>query len=232
MFNINKNDQFFLNLKNKSIHNIDDFLISTCNRTAFNLINNWPNWEYRRIIIIGEKGSGKSHLASIWQKKTKASVLNLKNFKKNSLDKIFLKNKHFIIDNISSIIQNANLKERADIEKHLLHFYNLIDEKKSYVIFTDIRPPKFWNLKLPDLKSRLMATFSVLIKKPDDEFLSFLLVKLFADKQILIDKKIIKFIVYRSERSFTSLQSLVNKIDKQSLITKKKININFVKKLI
>ena len=86
MFNINKNDQFFLNLKNKSIHNIDDFLISKCNQKAFNLINNWPNWEYRKIIIIGEKGSGKSHLGSLWQKKTNASVLNIKNFKKNSLD--------------------------------------------------------------------------------------------------------------------------------------------------
>ena len=70
------------------------------------------------------------------------------------------------------------------------------------------------------------------IKKPDDELLSSVLVKLFIDKQILIDKKIIKFIVYRSERSLNNLQKIVDKIDEQSLIAKKKININFVKKLI
>ena len=77
-----------------------------------------------------------------------------------------------------------------------------------------------------------MATFSVLINQPDDEFLSFLLVKLFADKQILIDKKIIKFIVSRSERSFANLQLIVDKINKESLTTKKKINLNFIKELI
>ena len=77
-----------------------------------------------------------------------------------------------------------------------------------------------------------MATFSVLINQPDDEFLSFLLVKLFADKQILIDKKIIKFIVSRSERSFANLQLIVDKIKKESLTTKKKINLNFIKELI
>jgi len=37
------------------------------------------------------------------------------------------------------------------------------------------------------------------------------LIKLFLDKQILIDKKIIKFIVYRSERSLTNLQKIVNR---------------------
>ena len=62
--------------------------------------------------------------------------------------------------------------------------------------------------------------------------LSLLIVKLFADKQILIDKKIIKFIVNRSERSFANLQSIVDMVDKKSLTTKKKINLNFVKELI
>ena len=118
------------------------------------------------------------------------------------------------------------------MEQNLLHFYNLIEEKKGYLILTSPIAPKLWGIILPDLKSRILSSTTVNIKKPDDELLSSVLVKLFVDKQILIDKKIIKFIVYRSERSFTSLQSLVNKIDEQSLITKKKININFVKKLI
>ena len=55
---------------------------------------------------------------------------------------------------------------------------------------------------------------------------------MFADKQILIDKKIIKFIVNRSARSFANLQSIVEMIDKKSLSTKKKLNLNFVKELI
>ena len=104
--------------------------------------------------------------------------------------------------------------------------------KKGYLLITETKHPKFWGIKLPDLKSRVLSSITVKIKRPDDGLLSSVLIKLFLDNQILIDKKIIKFIVYRSERSLTNLQSIVNKIDKKSLMTKKKINISFVKKLI
>ena len=73
---------------------------------------------------------------------------------------------------------------------------------------------------------------AVKIKRPDDALLSSVLIKLFLDKQILINKEVIKFIVRRSERSFDNLEKIVNKLDNKSLITKKKINITFVKKLI
>ena len=196
------------------------------------MINRWPNWSSRKIIIFGDSGTGKTHLSRIWQKKTSAIILNLNKFKKIRFDNFFLKKKFFIIENISNFFDKIKKKDKDNLEKNLLHFYNLIEEKKGYLILTALNSPKFWKINLPDLKSRILSSIAVKIKKPNDELLSSVLVKLFLDKQILIDKKIIKFIVYRSERSFTNLQNIVNKIDKQSLITKKKINISFVKKLI
>jgi len=228
----NKNIQLSFNLKKKKIYEKDDFLVSKSNKEAYKFINKWPNWESRKIIIFGDSGTGKTHLSKIWQKKTSAIILNLNKFKKIKFDNFFLKKKKFIIENISNFFDKIKKKDKENLEKNLLHFYNLIDEKRGYVVLTASIAPKFWGINLPDLKSRILSSTTVNIKKPDDELLSSVLVKLFIDKQILIDKKIIKFIVYRSERSFTSLQSLVNKIDEQSLITKKKININFVKKLI
>ena len=228
----NKNIQLSFNLKKKRIYEKDDFLVSKSNKQAYKLINRWPNWSSRKIIIFGDSGTGKTHLSKIWQEKTSAITLNLNKFKKIKFDNFFLEKKKFIIENISNFFDKIKKKDKDDLEKNLLHFYNLIDEKKGYVVLTASIAPKFWGIKLPDLKSRILSSITVKLKKPNDELLSSVLVKLFLDKQILIDKKIIKFIVYRSERSFTSLQSLVNKIDEQSLITKKKININFVKKLI
>ena len=228
----NKNIQLSFNLKKKKIYEKDDFLVSKSNKEAYKFINKWPNWESRKIIIFGDSGTGKTHLSKIWQKKTSAIILNLNKFKKIKFDNFFLKKKKFIIENISNFFDKIKKKDKENLEKNLLHFYNLIDEKRGYVVLTAAIAPKFWGINLPDLKSRILSSTTINIKKPDDELLSSVLVKLFIDKQILIDKKIIKFIVYRSERSFTSLQSLVNKIDEQSLITKKKININFVKKLI
>ena len=227
-----KNIQLLFDLKKKKIYEKDDFLVSDSNKEAYQLINRWPNWSSRKIIIFGDSGTGKTHLSRIWQKKTSAIILNLNKFKKIRFDNFFLKKNIFIIENISSFFDKIKKKDKDNLEKNLLHFYNLIEEKKGYLILTALNSPKFWKINLPDLKSRILSSIIVKINKPNDELLSSVLVKLFLDKQILIDKKIIKFIVYRSERSFTNLQNIVNKIDKQSLITKKKININFVRKLI
>ena len=227
-----KNIQLLFDLKKKKIYEKDDFLVSDSNKEAYKLINRWPNWSSRKIIIFGDSGTGKTHLSRIWQKKTSAIILNLNKFKKIRFDNFFLKKNIFIIENISSFFDKIKKKDKDNLEKNLLHFYNLIEEKKGYLILTALNSPKFWKINLPDLKSRILSSIIVKINKPNDELLSSVLVKLFLDKQILIDKKIIKFIVYRSERSFTNLQNIVNKIDKQSLITKKKININFVRKLI
>ena len=232
MVHINKNIQLSLNLKKKRIYEIDNFLVSNSNKEAFELINRWPNWTTRKVIILGDNGTGKTHLSTIWKKKTSATILNIKKFKKIKFENFFLKKNFFIIENIELFFDKINDKEKQELEKKLLHFYNLIEETKSFLIITSSKSPKFWGIKLPDLKSRILSSITVKIKKPDDKLLSLVLVKLFHDKQILIDKKIIKFIVYRSERSFANLENIVNKIDKQSLITKKKININFVKKLI
>ena len=227
-----KNIQLLFDLKKKKIYEKDDFLVSDSNKEAYKLINRWPNWSSRKIIIFGDSGTGKTHLSRIWQKKTSAIILKLNKFKKIRFDNFFLKKNIFIIENISNFFDKIKKKDKDDLEKNLLHFYNLIEEKKGYLILTALNSPKFWKINLPDLKSRILSSIIVKINKPNDELLSSVLVKLFLDKQILIDKKIIKFIVYRSERSFTNLQNIVNKIDKQSLITKKKINISFVKKLI
>jgi len=230
--NNKKNVQLSLNLKKKGIYEEDDFLVSSSNKEAYKLVNSWPEWRSRKIIIFGDSGTGKTHLSKIWQKNTSAIILNLNQLKKIKFESFFKKKNIFIIENISDFFDKINNKEKNNLEKQLLHFYNLIEEKKGYLLLTSLIAPKLWKISLPDLKSRILSSIAVKIKKPNDQLLSSVLVKLFVDKQILIDKKIIKFIVYRSERSFANLENIVNKIDKQSLITKKKININFVKKLI
>lgn len=230
--NNKKNVQLSLNLKKKGIYEKDDFLVSSSNKEAYKLVNSWPEWRSRKIIIFGDSGTGKTHLSKIWQKNTSAIILNLNQLKKIKFESFFKKKNIFIIENISDFFDKINNKEKNNLEKQLLHFYNLIEEKKGYLLLTSLIAPKLWKISLPDLKSRILSSIAVKIKKPNDQLLSSVLIKLFVDKQILIDKKIIKFIVYRSERSFANLENIVNKIDKQSLITKKKININFVKKLI
>ena len=187
--NNKKNVQLSLNLKKKGIYEEDDFLVSSSNKEAYKLVNSWPEWRSRKIIIFGDSGTGKTHLSKIWQKNTSAIILNLNQLKKIKFESFFKKKNIFIIENISDFFDKINKKEKNNLEKQLLHFYNLIEEKKGYLLLTSLIAPKLWKISLPDLKSRILSSIAVKIKKPNDQLLSSVLVKLFVDKQILIDKK-------------------------------------------
>ena len=43
-----------------------DFLEGPANEAALSLIESWPDWPNRIMLLVGPEGSGKSHLAAIW----------------------------------------------------------------------------------------------------------------------------------------------------------------------
>jgi len=51
IYKINKNIQLSFDLKKKKIYEKNDFLVSKSNKEAYKLINRWPNWSSRKIII-------------------------------------------------------------------------------------------------------------------------------------------------------------------------------------
>ena len=46
-----------------------DYYVSSNNFSAFKLIDEWPNWPGKWLNIFGERGSGKTHLSKIFEKK-------------------------------------------------------------------------------------------------------------------------------------------------------------------
>ena len=55
----------------------EDFLVSPSNERAYGLIERWPDWpDTRARASTGPKGSGKSHLASIWAASARAWTID------------------------------------------------------------------------------------------------------------------------------------------------------------
>jgi len=77
--------------------------------------------------------------------------------------------------------------------------------------------PMSWPVTLPDLRSRLKAATVVEIGEPDEELLSQVIVKLFADRQLYIDDKLVLYIVNRMERSLNAAQTIVERLDRLAL---------------
>ena len=49
-----------------------DFYVSESNQEAYNFVDSWPKWIKKIVNIYGDHGSGKTHLSSILQEKTKS----------------------------------------------------------------------------------------------------------------------------------------------------------------
>ena len=70
------------------------------------------------------------------------------------------------------------------------------------------------------------------IEKPDDELMFALLLKNLSDRQILIDKKLINYIIKRIDRSYSKIFDFIYKIDEMSLKKKKSIDFKIIKEVL
>ena len=102
-------------------------------------------------------------------------------------------------------------------ERSLLHLYNNLRETKGSLLLTAGAAPAQWNIKLPDLRSRLLASPAVALAAPDDALLSALMIKQFRDRQLEVGAEVIEFLLPRLTRTPEALRDLVAALDRASL---------------
>jgi chromosomal replication initiation ATPase DnaA len=214
-------NQLLLNFEYKQNFKDEDFYVSKSNYHAFNLINSWPKWEQNVLNISGDKFSGKTHLSNIF----------LKKFKGIKIDANFFEDKNFkelkIHENI--ILDNMGL----NINENLIYsLFNIIDQDNKYLIINSLNPISEIDFKLEDLRSRTKNCLLAKIEKPDDELVFAMILKNFSDRQIIIDKKLIDFIIKKVERSYSKIYEFIYKIDELSLKKKKKIDFKTIKEVL
>lgn len=195
----------------QSEYHESDFILSLCNLDAFNSITQNNKWINNRFLLIGEEGSGKSHLAHIWKEQQNAKELQE--------NEPFEASSAFLIENIE-LIKN---------EEYLFHLLNYCQNNSLTLLMTASHYPEY---ALKDLNSRIKATLNTYIKNPDEEFIQVLIRKFFTDQQLAVSEEVVSYLVARVERSFTYLKNLVSTIDKLSLEEKRNITIPFVKSVL
>jgi chromosomal replication initiation ATPase DnaA len=94
------------------------------------------------------------------------------------------------------------------------------------------RPVGAWTLRLPDLASRLRAAPAVAIGPPDDALLGAVLLKLFADRQLVVSEAVIEYLVRHMERSFGAAQAIVGGLDAASLRQQRPITVALARALL
>lgn len=184
-----------------------DFLVSSCNADAFGLIERWPDWPARSLVLYGPSGSGKSHLARLWCERSAALLVSGDELSGAAPDRLAAVGAVAIDD-----------ADRAD-ERILLHLCNCITEAGAGLLLTGNRPLGAWTVVLPDLASRLRAMPAVGIAPPDDALLAAVLIKHFADRQLAVRPDVVSYLVPRMERSFAAAAALAARLDRSTLGT-------------
>ena len=185
----------------------EDFLVSPSNEQAYGLIESWPDWPDMILVLVGPRGSGKSHLASIWATNAHAWTIDAVAI---SHDKV-----PHLVSNGALAIEDMDRGERD--EAALFHLLNLAREKKASLLITCETPPDRWSLRTPDLLSRLRLAPSVALDAPDDALLKAVLVKLFVDRQLVVDTSVVDYIALRIERSLAKASEIVALLDREAL---------------
>src|SRR5262249_14701410 len=76
-------------------------------------------------------------------------------------------------------------------------------------------------LGIADLTSRLKALPVVTMAPPDDTLLRAVLLKLFCDRQVVVDDGLIGYVATRIERSFAAARALVALLDAEAMRRKR-----------
>jgi chromosomal replication initiation ATPase DnaA len=192
----------------------EDFLVSPSNEAAYGLIERWPNWPDTILLLCGPRGSGKSHLASIWATAARAWTVQSTAVRTDEVP--------HLVSNGALAIEDA---DRGDYdEAALFHLLNLARERKASLLITCETAPDHWGLCIPDLLSRLRLAPSVSLEPPDDALLRAVLVKLFVDRQLVVDTSVVEYIAVRIERSLRRAAEVVVELDREALSRGRRIS--------
>lgn len=199
----------------------DDFLVTGSNAAAVTLVDQWPAWPSKAVMLVGPPGSGKSHLAEVWRQRAEAKFARAQD--------VQVENAPELLSGGALALEDAS--ETALDETALFHLLNLAKQQSASLLLTSQTRPQQWKISLPDLASRLRALPLVEILPPDDALLRGVLVKLFLDRQIAPEETTISFMLTRMPRSLEAARALVAEIDRRAWEEKAEVTRPFVAKI-
>ena len=201
-------EQLTFDLPVKSSRDRGDFFVSQANALAVARLEDMSGWTEGKLALVGPEGAGKTHLAHVWAEATVGHVRAIADLPDLDIG---------AVRTAMAVEVTSAEPLSADAEEALFHLHNHLASKKLPLLLLARTPPARWPIALPDLKSRMAATDVVLIDAPDDDLLSAVLVKLFADRQLQVSPALIGWLTLRMDRSFAEAQRLVAALDRTAL---------------
>jgi len=185
----------------------DNFLEGPANAAGLALVDSWPDWPNRIMLLVGPEGSGKSHLATIWAEEAGARSTSAQALTAAAVPGALATGALVVED-----LRSSDFDERA-----LFHLMNLAREDGASILMTARVPLSAFQIELRDLRSRLRAVPVVSLLPADDQLFRALIVKFCADRQLAVDEAVVSYLTTRIERSFAAVRQAVELLDTEAL---------------
>lgn len=206
----------------------DTFLVADSNAEAVALIDGFAAWQQPVQWIYGPSGSGKSHLAAVLANQLSALVLaapalqgepHIENILAGDTEADLL-----IIDALDGLSGGG--------EEALFHLLNQARHGGVPLLLLSRAPAARLDVGLPDLASRLKAVPAVALGPPCDDLVAGLIGKLFADRQVKPEPRVIDYLLPRIDRDYQAMGRLVAAIDAAALATQRAVTVPLVTKVL
>ena len=182
-----------------------DFLVGEGNALAHGRIMAFPHWPDPVTLVTGPAKSGKSHLARIFADRSGARFAGIDDLE-------------FLATEGSTLPVIVEDVDRLDYdEAGLFHLLNQSMRQQRPLLLTAREDVANWPLATDDVRSRVRRATAYALELTDDIQLSQMFVKLFGDRQIRVDPKIIGYLVARMERSAEEVVTLADLMDRLAL---------------
>ena len=185
--------------------------------------------------MYGPSGCGKTYLANILDKKVsliiiKSNLIDEKILSKiDKVDCVILDDYEDVDFTMNDIIAN---NDYLMIKGSNATGLNYLSKNNKHLIINSTKPISEYNVKLPDLKSRLSSFIQIGIGLPNDDLLRIIISKTFSDKQIDLNERNFEYFIKHIDRSYEKIIKFINDVDNESLSSGKTINIKLIKKIL
>ena len=206
----------------------DNFIIGQNETAVYSIKNTTEQYVY----LWGVPGCGKTHLLqalchSYSKMNLKISYLPLDNMMLTPSAFENLETMDLVcLDNVEFAAGNPMWEEA------LFNLYNRLRDADTRLVVAAEKSPTGSDFKLADLASRMCWGPVYQLRMLDDEEKKIALQLRAKNRGLDLDDNVVDYLIKRSSRDMQSLFNLLDKLDKASLVAKRKLTVPFVRELL
>lgn len=115
-------------------------------------------------------------------------------------------------------------------EEELFHAWNQAQETKRPIVMIAGSAPPEWEVRLPDLRTRLAVTPVARIEQPDDDLFRSLIQRLFADRGLHLPDEALRYVADRVTRDYWTAERVVDAIDRFAIAERARLTVPTVRR--